>query len=116
MFYYFHNLFDLFNNRKQFITKCWSRLMRIHKQDFSLPDIAFSEALEQAACRLVPCDMSDQISKLEDMNRTMAGFIYNEAKRYFETGNCEMGDAGKASVNPTLLELTTGRWFVNYIR
>lgn len=105
--------------RSNFLVKCWSRQKRMERQDSSLEDLSFSDAVDLAVSR-VETDMFYDMSA--EMTNAIKGFLHfgkrfrREIEQYFLTGNWDGAkeQSGKSSINPTLLQPTTGNWTVHY--
>ncbi len=102
------------------MSKTWAGRTKWQKGQDSLDDDGSSlDAVDQATDRLkqylvndvLDIDPSHGLNYFSDRKVELV----NEVKQYFKTGNCGLKKSeARASVNPTFLQPTTGRWLVHY--
>ena len=77
--------------------------------------LSFSEAIEEVS-KIVEMFLINDFSDDPGMNASShLKKMKQEIRHYFKTGSCDQSSAKAAkSINPTLLQPTTGKWFLHY--
>lgn len=106
------------------MAKRWTKLINLQKVqgNLSLADIgSFSVAIDQATKRLEQYLLDDimgrEIRCGSNSHLNFKAKLFDEAKKYFKTGNCGTSIMKRVatSVNPTFLQPITGKWLVHYV-
>ena len=101
------------NDRSSFLTTAWTLTAQakcIVKNRPLSEELSFSEAIESACSTISQCLINDFSEKNGSALVSRIYKLLPEIRQYFKTGNCGQVNSQSASVNPTFLQPTTGKW------
>ena len=97
--------------------KNWTYSKRMHSPNEDrhlVKELTFTEAVEEAIQYVEPSLINIFPDSQVRFTRLRMVELVKETRQYFKTGNCGQVDNKAASVNPTFLQPTTGKWFLHH--